>query len=150
MLLSKSDKLQYVGCKCIIALVLEDINNQKIITKENSIEILLKLLRNEKTSLRVQLAIVQTIASLCVDVAYVNNEETQLELADKGAFEILVPLLEQPPNKTIQIETAYAISCLLLGNQKNEEYVNNKLDLKIILDLLKEKDIVSESIFILN
>ena len=29
MLLSKSDKLQYVGCKCVIALVLENIINPK-------------------------------------------------------------------------------------------------------------------------
>lgn len=144
MLLSKSDKLQYVGCKCIIALVLENITNQKLISKENTIEILLKLLRSEKTSLHVVLAIVQTIAALCVDVAHVNNTETQNELMEKGAFEILIPILEEPPSKDIQIETAHTIACLLLGNTKTEEYVNNKLDLTIIMKLFNQEDRVRD------
>ncbi len=150
MLLSKSDKLQYVGCKCVIALVLENINNQKIIAKENTIEILLKLLRSDKTRLNVIQAIVQTIASLCVDVANVNNSDTQLELMEKGAFEILIPILENPPNRDIQIETSHAIACLLLGNTKTEDYVNNKLDLKIILALLNENDKVDFYIYFIK
>ena len=140
MLLSKSEELQYVACKCIIAFVLENKNNQILVAKENTIEILLKLLRSEKTGLKVILVIVQTIEALCVDVASVNNSKTQQDLMYQGVFDILIPILEKPPNKTIQIETAHAIACLLLGNQKTEEYVNNKLDLKIIVDLLDEAD----------
>ena len=140
MLLSKSEELQYVGCKCIIALVLENIYNQRMIAKENTIEILLKLLRSEKTGLKVINVIVQTIAALCVDAASVNNSDVQIELMEKGAFDILIPILERPPSKDIQIETAHTIACLLLGNTRTEEYVNNKLDLNIIMNLLDEED----------
>jgi hypothetical protein len=141
MLLSKSEELQLVACRCIIAFVLENLNNQLVIAKENTIEILLKLLKSEKTGLKVVQVIVQTIATLCVDVAMVNNEKTQLELMDKGVIDILVPILENPPNKTIQIETAIAIACLLLANPNTEDFVNNKLDLKIFLDLMDQDEI---------
>ncbi len=33
MLLSTSEKLQYVGCKCVIALVNENIYYQRLLTK---------------------------------------------------------------------------------------------------------------------
>ena len=74
---------------------------------------------------------------------HVNNAETQMELAEKGAFEILINLLEDPPNKSIQIETAHTIACLLLCNPHNETYLNNKLDMNIILNLLDEPDKVN-------
>ena len=35
MLMSKSEKLQYVGCKCMIALVLEDVHFQNQILSDN-------------------------------------------------------------------------------------------------------------------
>lgn len=77
MLMSKSEKLQYVGCRCMIALVLENITLQNQILKENGIDPLIRLLKLDKTSNRVILATVETIGALCVDIAHVNNEHTQ-------------------------------------------------------------------------
>ena len=141
MLLSNSEKLQFVGCKCVVALVLENINNQKLIAEENAIELLLKLLKSDKTSERVTLAVVETVAALCIDVAHVNNSEIQRELIERGALGILLNILKNPPSKDIQIETAHTIACLLLGNSQNsDEILTEKLDIQLILDLFNEED----------
>ena len=140
MLLSKSEGLQYVACKCIIAFVSENLENQLLIAKENTIEILLKLLKNEKKNLKVVLVILQTISSLCVDIAMVNNKKTQLELIDKGAFDILIPLLENHSNNNVKIGAFHGIACILLGNPISESFLCNKLKLNKVLDLLNEED----------
>lgn len=148
MLMSKSEKLQYVGAKCVIALVLENLNNQNLILKENGVDPLIRLLKLEKTSHRVTLAVVETIGALCVDIAHVNNERTQKELIEKGALGLLLQILEKPPTKFIQIETAHAIACLIL-NRPNDEYVNKRLDIRIILNLLNTDDLVQiQNIFL--
>lgn len=141
MLMSKSERLQYVGCKCMIALVLENLSLQNQILKENGVDTLIRLLKMEKTSHRVIMAIVETIGALCVDIAHVNNELTQQELADKGAIELLIRLLQKPPNKQIQVETAHAIACLIL-NKPNDEALNERLNIPLILDLIKIDDLV--------
>lgn len=140
MLLSSSEKLQFVGCKCIIALTLENLHYQRLIAKEDGIELILKLLNPNKTSLRVVLVAIQTIATLCIDVALVNNSHIQTELVGKGALNTLLGFLKNPPSKDIQIETAYAIACVLLGNSAIEENLSQKLDISLILDLFNEAD----------
>ena len=109
MLMSKSESLQYVGCKSLIALVTEDIIYQNQVLRENGVDTLIRLLKSPKTSDRVIMAIVETIGALCVDIAHVNNRLTQEELTEKGGLEFLVRLLHNPPNKYIQIETMQAI-----------------------------------------
>ncbi len=140
MLLTKSIELQYVACKSIIAFVSENLNNQLLIAKENTIEILLKLLKNETTDLKVVLVILQTIASLCVDIAMVNNEKIQIEFINKGAFNILIPLIENHSNKNVKIEAFNAISCINLGNHVSEDILNNKLNINKIFDFIYEED----------
>lgn len=147
MLMSKSEKLQYVGCKCMIALVLENVTYQNLILKENGTDPLIRLLRMEKTSSRVILAILETLAALCVDIAHVNNLRTQTDLSEKGAIDLVMNILNNPPSKYIQIETAYALACLIL-NRPNIEAVKGKLNIQLILDLINTDDLVIFRIFI--
>ena len=146
MLMSKSEKLQFVGCQCMIALVLEDINYQNQILKENGIDPLIRLLRIEKTSNRVVLAIFETIGALCVDIAHVNNQLTQVELADKGAIDIILDILNNPPPRYaqsfIEIETTHALACLILNRPIDPE-VESRIIIKSILDLIKTNDLVN-------
>ncbi len=101
---------------------------------------MLKLLRNEKTSQQVIMIIVKTIAALCLDVAHVNNNESQFELADKGAFDILLKIIENTKSENIKIETAHSIACLLLGNAENESKLNNRLNIREIISFLNDND----------
>lgn len=142
MVMSKSEKLQYVGVKCMESLVLENLNFQGLILNENGIEQLIRLLKNEKTSSRVVLATVQAIAALCIDIAHVNNELTQNELVDRDAVQLLLDLLDrQADNKHILIATAHALGCLVL-NRENDELVEQRLNLKSIVDLVHTDDLV--------
>ncbi len=144
MLMSKSEKLQYVGCKCMIALVQEDVTYQNQILDENGIDPLIRLLRTDKTSNRVVLAIFETIAALCVDIAHVNNKFTQLELYEKGAIDIILQILNNPPAKYdhsfIQIETSHALACLIL-NRPTEPEIEEQINIKLILSLIKTDDL---------
>jgi hypothetical protein len=145
MLMSKSEKLQYVGCKCMIALVLENVKYQNLILKENGTDPLIRLLRYEKTSSRVILSILETIAALCVDIAHVNNPRTQLDLTEKGTIDLVLNILNNPPTKYIQIETAYALACLTL-NRPNLEGIKDKINIELILNLINEENLVNMQI----
>jgi hypothetical protein len=73
MIMSKSERLQFVGLKCMQALVLENVTYQNLIIKENGIEQLIRLLRanvEKSTSARVTLAAVETVAALCFGIGY--------------------------------------------------------------------------------
>ena len=106
MLMSRSEKLQYVGCKCVIALVFENLKYQNIILKENCVDHLIRLLKfGNQISNRVTLACIETVGALCVDIAHVNNHTAQASLIDKGAIELLINLIENnKEDKEIQIE----------------------------------------------
>jgi hypothetical protein len=142
MLMSKSERLQYVGCKCVISLVLENQSYQNQMLNENGIDPLLRLIKIEKLEKmnhRVILAAIETIGALCVDIAHVNNERLQNELVEKGAIDILLHILDNPPSKFIQIETAHALACLVLNNKRNDELSTN-IDIEMILNLIHTED----------
>jgi hypothetical protein len=145
MLMSKSEKLQYVGSKFMFSLVIENKQFQDIILHENGIDQLIKLLNQENTSTRVIIAVVKTIGALCVDIAHVNNEATQEELYEKEALDLLLTILNDPPNKLAQIEATHAIACLLL-NKRNDEAVRTNLDTGRIIDLINTDDLVKHII----
>ena len=146
MLMSKSEKLQFVGCKCMIALVLEDASYQNQILEENGSDPLIRLLRTDKTSNRVILAIFETIGALCVDIAHVNNKLTQDELMEKGALDIILSILNNPPpkynNQFIQVEISNALACLILNRQMEPE-IEEQINIRTILNLIKTDDLVN-------
>ena len=108
------------------------------------IDPLIRLLRTDKTSNRVVLAIFETIGALCVDIAHVNNKFTQIELHEKGAIEIILQILNNPPAKYvhsfIQIETSHALACLIL-NRPTEPEIEDEINIKLIMGLIKTNDL---------
>lgn len=153
MIVSKSEKLQFVGAKCIQSLALENSHYQSLILKENGVEQIIRLLKLERPSDRVILATVEAIASLCVDIAHVNNENAQIELCDRGAIKHLLDLIDRksleltslPPSKNmnqfIVIEAAYALACLILHREKIE-IVERRLNLRLIVDMIETENLV--------
>ena len=142
MLMSRSEKLQYVGCKCVIALVFENLKYQNIILKENCVDHLIRLLKfGNQISNRVTLACIETVGALCVDIAHVNNHTAQASLIDKGAIELLINLIENnKEDKEIQIEAAHSYACLVLNRRVDE--TDMKLNINLILSLIKIDNLV--------
>lgn len=143
MIMAKSEKLQFVGAKCMISLVLENKHYQNIIFKENGVDPLIKLLRTENTSHRVVLGVVETIGAICVDIAHVSNRQAQAELIEKEAGKLLLDLVRKPPSKLIQIEATHAIACLMLNKRtRDDEDSIVRLDVGLVIDLIETDDLV--------
>jgi hypothetical protein len=141
MIMSKSEKLQYVGCKCMISLVYEDVKYQNIMMREHGIDSLIRLLKNDKTSDRVLKTVIETIGAMCVDIAHVNNPMTQQSLKDKNVIGLLMSILKKPRNKLIEIEAAHSLACLKLNQPKDFTQQNDDVDIEIIIDLLQTDDL---------
>lgn len=141
MLMAKSEKLQFVGAKCMISLILENKQYQNMILKENGVDPLIKLLKLESASHRVILGVVETIGAMCVDIAHVNNYVAQDELNAKETISLLLEMMNNPPSRIIQIEATHAIACMLL-NRGGDEEIKVDLDIKLIVDLIKTDDLV--------
>lgn len=152
MVMCKSEKLQYVGAKCMQSLALENAYYQNALLKESGAEQLMRLLKLERPSDRVVLATVETIAAMCIDIAHVSNERAQNELCERGALKSLLDLIDSEGlvgssyedadaasrynmSRCIVIETAYALACLLLHRDK-DELVEDRLDLRFIVGLI--------------
>jgi hypothetical protein len=143
MIMAKSEKLQYVGAKCMISLVIESRHYQNIILKENGVDSLIKLLRAENSSHRVLLSVVETVGAMCVDIAHVNNRLAQNELAEKEAGTLLLELVRNPPSKLVQIEATHALACLMLNKRPQDDEDNPiHLDVSYVVDLIDTDDLV--------
>lgn len=154
MVISKSEKLQFVGAKCIQSLAFENAYYQKIILAENGAEQLIRLLKQQSVSDEVTLATVEAISALCIDIAHVNNEQAQTELCERETIKILLDLMDKksfqiaslPPSnyvsRWILIETAYALACLILQREK-DEMVEKRLNIRFIIDLIETENLVS-------
>ena len=71
-------------------------------------------------------------------VAHKNNKVSQHAIAEERAIPILVDLMFDAPSKEVQVEVAYAISCIVLSNSENQERLSQtQFHFNILLDLLE-------------
>ena len=74
MLLSTSEKLQYVSLNALIALVDEDMQNQNRLYEENILPPLIRLLRQyQSLTHRVLLVLVRCFSALCMGMFKIDN-----------------------------------------------------------------------------
>ena len=84
------------------------------------------------------------IIQCVLGVAHRNNKVTQRAIAEENAFGVLVSLFLNPPNQNVQVEVAYTIGCLVLGNHENQELLKETdFSYLILVQLLNEADPVS-------
>lgn len=154
MVVSKSEKLQFVGTKCMQSLALENAFYQEALLRDGGADHLVRLLRlHEKsaTSERVVLATVETMAALCIDEAHMSNNQAQVELADRGALKLLLDLMDRyqmhsdwssRTSRRILIAAAYALACLMLNRRDVDDMVEQRLNLRLIVALIDTDDLV--------
>lgn len=75
-------------------------------------------------------------------LAHHNNKVTQAKIVEEGAITYLVELLVLPPSEETQVEVAYTLGCLALGNQDNQAKMAREPTFRydIILDLIDIPD----------
>lgn len=141
-LIVKSERLQYVACKAMIALTRESFDNQNEIKKENGILPLVRILRSTKTVERVLLTVIKALGTLCIGVANRNNPVTQNKIAEEGAIGTLVGHLRSSSNPLIRVEIANTLGAIILGNRGNQKLLEEEpmFSIHLMLQLMHEKD----------
>ncbi|XP_043927926.1 ankyrin and armadillo repeat-containing protein-like [Protopterus annectens] len=142
MLLSSSDKMQYVGCQAILALGQESKVNQDEICKENGVHLLVRLLRSLKTTERTLLSVITALGTLCIGVAHTNNPNSQQKIVEEQALPILVNLLKHHSSLQVKVEAACTLGCIVLGNTSLQVALKEKEDFSYtdVLELLQSSN----------
>ncbi|CAM5147572.1 unnamed protein product [Eretmochelys imbricata] len=142
MLLSPSDKMQYVGGEAVIALSKDSKLHQNQICEGNGIGPLVRLLRSAKIAEGTLLSVIRALGTICVGVAHTNNPVSQENIVEEQALPILVHLLKNHNSLQIKVEVAYSLACIVLRNsnlqtvlQEEEGFVYSD-----VLELLNAPD----------
>ncbi|XP_077304819.1 ankyrin and armadillo repeat-containing protein [Lithobates pipiens] len=142
MLLSPSDKMQYVGGQAIIALCKNSKHHQDQICEGNGVGPLVRLLRNPRVAEGTLLSIVTALGTMCVGVALINNPVTQEKIVEEQALTTLVQLLKTHSSLKIKVEAACTIACVVLKNSSLQSLLHEKEGFKYtdVLNLLHAND----------
>lgn len=142
MLISKSDTLQYIGCQAVAAWSRNSRKSQRFLGENGAIPPLIRLLRLERTSRNVLLAVISAINSLCIGVAHINCDTTQRLVAAEGAIELLLERIwKLPHDETMQVDLFHCLACVVTGCCDNEQRLNDndKFEFDIILKLISSE-----------
>ncbi|XP_018428916.1 PREDICTED: ankyrin and armadillo repeat-containing protein [Nanorana parkeri] len=142
MLISPSDKMQYVGGQAIIALCKDSKHHQDQICEGNGIGPLVRLLRNPKVADGTLLSIVKALGTMCIGVALINNPLTQEKIVEEQALPTLVHLLKTHSSLKIKVEAACTIACVVLQHSSLQCLLHEREGFKYtdVLNLLYESD----------
>ncbi|XP_041940339.1 ankyrin and armadillo repeat-containing protein [Alosa sapidissima] len=139
LLLSSSDRMQYVGCQAVIALSHDCSAHQNGLLKENVVPPLVRLLRGTRTKERTLLSVITALASLCMGVAHTNNTTSQGIIYEEKAIPTLLELLKTHESLHVKVQVAQTLACVLLGNLDLQAvfWEQEEFSYEIILDLLQ-------------
>ncbi|XP_068079437.1 ankyrin and armadillo repeat-containing protein isoform X1 [Danio rerio] len=118
LLLSPSDKIQYVGCRAVIALSRDSRIHQNGFCRENGVPPLVRLLRGSRTGQKTLLSVIEALGCLCIGVALTTNKNSQKTVYREQAIPTLLELLKAHKSQEIKVQVAQTLACVLLGNQK--------------------------------
>ncbi|KAL2081373.1 hypothetical protein ACEWY4_023226 [Coilia grayii] len=142
LLLSSSDKMQYVGCQAVVALSHHCSAHQHGLLRENVVPPLVRLLRGSRTRDRTLLRVISALASLCIGVAHTNNTTSQGAIFEEKAIPTLLELLKTHDSLDVKVRVAQTLACVLLGNQHVQTafWEQEEFSYEIVLDLLQLPD----------
>ncbi|KAM8934165.1 ankyrin and armadillo repeat-containing protein [Pelodytes ibericus] len=142
LLVSPSDKMQYVGGEAIIALCKDSKLHQDQICQGSGIGSLVRLLRDSNVAEGTLLRTIKALGTLCIGVAYINNPVTQNKIVAEEALPNLVHLLKNHSSLIIKVEVAWALACIVLRNTRLQAHLleNEGFKFTDVLDLLYASD----------
>ncbi|XP_031749764.1 ankyrin and armadillo repeat-containing protein isoform X2 [Xenopus tropicalis] len=142
MLLSPSDKMQYIGGEAIIALCKDSRHYQCQICEGNGIGPLVRLLRSPKVANGTLIRIIKALGIMCIGVAFINNPVAQEKIVEENAIPTLLHLLKTQNSLHVKAEVACTLACIVLRNSNLQDSLKEMEDVKYsdILDLLYASD----------
>uniref|UniRef100_A0A8C7MBK2 Ankyrin and armadillo repeat containing n=1 Tax=Oncorhynchus kisutch TaxID=8019 RepID=A0A8C7MBK2_ONCKI len=105
LILSSSDRMQYVGCQAVIALSRDSRSHQDGLCKENGVPPLVRLLRGSRTTERTLLSVIRSLGILCIGGAHTNNPNSQRVIAEEQAIPTLLELVKHQESLQVKVNT---------------------------------------------
>ncbi|XP_053482162.1 ankyrin and armadillo repeat-containing protein isoform X2 [Ictalurus furcatus] len=142
LLLSTSDKMQYVGCQVVTALSRDCRAHQNGLCRENIVPPLVRLLRFSRTTERTLLSVVTALGTLCIGVAHTHNRNSQNVIYEEKAIPTLLALLQSNKGLDVKVQVSQTLACILMGNQELQTTFWEREDFSydVILELLQAQD----------
>ncbi|XP_062862488.1 ankyrin and armadillo repeat-containing protein [Trichomycterus rosablanca] len=121
LVLSTSDKMQYVGCQAVTALSRDSRLHQKGLCREKVVQPLVRILRGSRTTERTLLSVIGALRALCIGLAHTNNMNSQRLIHEEKAVPTLLELLQNHRSLQVKVQVAQTLACILMGNKKVQE-----------------------------
>ncbi|UJR31012.1 hypothetical protein I4U23_018523 [Adineta vaga] len=145
MLLSPSEKLQYVALNAVVALTEEDEHNQKRLYNENILTPLFRLLKHyEQLSHRVLIVLIRVFGVICIGVALVPNTLLQNAVVEEDVMTVTIHILLNTEYIDVKVECCLTLSKIVLNNIENQQHFANAFDIEEVI--YKFIDIVEPSL----
>ncbi|KAM9484134.1 ankyrin and armadillo repeat-containing protein isoform 3-T3 [Salvelinus alpinus] len=142
LILSSSDRMQYVGCQAVIALSRDSRSHQDGLCKENGVPPLVRLLRGSRTTESTLLSVIRSLGILCIGGAHTNNPNSQRVIAEEQAIPTLLELVKHQESLQVKVQVAQTLACVLLGNQDLQTtfWEKEEFTYETVLELLRVPD----------
>ncbi|XP_027023459.2 ankyrin and armadillo repeat-containing protein isoform X1 [Tachysurus fulvidraco] len=142
LLLSTSDKMQYVGCQAVIALSRDCRAHQSGLCLENGVPPLVRLLRGSRATESTVLSGITALRTLCIGVAHTNNRHSQNVIYEEKAVPTLLELLQNHRSLQVKVQVSQTLACILMGNKELQKtfWEQENFSYDVILDLLQAQD----------
>ncbi|CAL1540714.1 unnamed protein product [Lymnaea stagnalis] len=112
---SASESINFIGSEGLGVLAQGPINQQSKIGKANGIPSLVRLMKSQHEF--IVLSVIRTIRHLCVGVACVPHRENQISISQAQGIKFLVALMVHSSNEMVQVEAAYTLGSVSMGNK---------------------------------
>nr|CAD43472.2 novel protein [Danio rerio] len=126
LLLSPSDKIQYVGCRAVIALSRDSRIHQNGFCRENGVPPLVRLLRGSRTGQKTLLSVIEALGCLCIGVALTTNKNSQKTVYREQAIPTLLELLKAHKSqeiKNISLDAGHALSLFAYNSKAHQKAI---------------------------
>ncbi|KAK6982765.1 ankyrin and armadillo repeat-containing protein [Biomphalaria glabrata] len=127
---SNTANINFIGSEGLGVLAQGPINKQSEIGKANGIPSVVRLLKSPHEF--IVLSSVRTVRNLCVSVANVPHHNNQNSVLQSQGIRFLLALLVHSANEVIQVEAAYTLGCVSMGNKQILKEISKHSDFSFV------------------
>lgn len=127
---SLSENLHYIGSEGLGVLAQGPLNQQTVIAQANGIHPLVRLMKSNKEY--IVLSIIKTLRHLCVGIGKVPHERNQGTISQSRGIKFLIALMVHSANEVVQVEAAFTLGCVSLGNKEILEEIFQNADFSYV------------------
>ncbi|RUS75422.1 hypothetical protein EGW08_016801 [Elysia chlorotica] len=127
---SLSENLHYIGSEGLGVLAQGPLNQQSVIAQANGIHPMVRLMKSNKEY--IVLSVIKTLRHLCVGIGKVPHERNQGTISQSRGIKFLIALMVHSANEEVQVEAAFTLGCVSLGNKEILEEIFQNADFSYV------------------